>query len=103
MKKSFLLFALSIVTVSTYAASEAVSSPSTVFSIMEEDKKVEIEVAKLPASITSTINETYKGASISKAYQIEKADKTVTGYEVVVKSGDKEETLKFDAAGALVK
>jgi hypothetical protein len=103
MKKTFLLFAFSIVALSSYAASEVLSTPSAVISISEEDKKVEIEAAKLPAGVTSTINEIHKGASISKAYQIEKADKTITGYEVVVKSGDKEETLKFDAAGALVK
>jgi len=103
MKKTFLLFAFSIVALSSYAASEVLSAPSAAVSINEEDKKVEIEVAKLPSSVASTINESHKGASISKAYQIEKADKTVTGYEVVIKSGDKEETLTFDAAGALVK
>jgi len=103
MKKSILLFAFSLVAMTSYSASEIIASPAAVVSVNEEDKKVEIEVAKLPASVASTINETHKGAAISKAYQNEDAAGKVTGYEVVVKSGDKEETLKFDAAGALVK
>ena len=103
MKKTFLLFALTIVALSTYAASEVVSSPLSFVSVNEEDKKVEIEVSKLPASVAATINESHKGASISKAYQTQTSDGKVTGYEVVIKSGDKEESLKFDAAGALVK
>ncbi|MDF2457281.1 MAG: hypothetical protein K0R51_3274 [Cytophagaceae bacterium] len=103
MKKSILLFAFSLVALTSYSSSEIIASPVTVVSVNGEDKKVEIEVAKLPASVAASINETHKGASISKAYQHENAEGKVTGYEVIVKSGDKEETLKFDAAGALVK
>ena len=104
MKKSILLFAFSLVAMTSYATSEIVVTPASIVSVSEEgDKKTEIEVAKLPASVAASINETHKGASISKAYQNESAAGKVTGYEVIVKSGDKEETLKFDAAGVLVK
>lgn len=103
MKKSILLFAFSLVAFTSYSASEIIANPTAVVSVDEGDKKVEIEIAKLPASVASTINESHKGVSISKAYQHENAEGKVTGYEVIIKSGDKEETLKFDAAGALVK
>ncbi len=103
MKKTILLFAFSVLAMTSYATTAVISAPTSVMSINEEDKKVEIEVAKLPASIAASINENHKGASISKAYENQNAEGKTTGYEVVIKLDDKEETLKFDAAGALVK
>ncbi len=104
MKKSILILSLSVFTMASYAASELVNNASIVSVVTESDKKVEIEVTKLPENVVKAIAEVNKDAKISKAFQWVDAGNKVTGYEIIVLDVDnKEQTLKFDATGTLVK
>ena len=73
-----------------------------IFSIQDKTKK-EIDKDELPESVKQSIAKNHPGAVISTAYKWFRGDDFI-GYEVIITKDDKkDEFLKFDKEGKLVK
>ena len=66
-------------------------------------KEEEIDVNTLPEAVIGAIKKAHPKAEIKEAEKLMKADGTVTGYEVEVKTGKKKLELELDAAGKILK
>lgn len=101
MKKSFLMLGLCFLSMGSYATT-SVSSHAIIFSIQDKTKE-EISVDELPESVKQGIAKKHPGAVITTAYKWYRGDKFI-GYEVIVTKEDKrDESVKFDKDGKLVK
>jgi len=100
MKKLFLVLgiALAVLAVSVQNVTFA-STAGAVKSLLDDKKKVEIPSSALPEKVSKSITEANKDTKIVKAYKVQDDKGAVTGYEVVVSTNAKEETLKFDKDG----
>lgn len=102
MKKTILMFGLSILSIGSYAASAITVSP-TIISGIQDKTKEEITLDQLPESVKQSIAKHHKGAVISTAYKWYRGDDFI-GYEVVITKDDKkDESVKFDKDGKLAK
>jgi hypothetical protein len=102
MKKSILLLGLSLFSIGSYAASNRTTSSEIIFSIQDKTKE-EINKDELPESVKQSIAKKHPGAVISTAYKWFRGDDFI-GYEVVITKKDKkDESVKFDKDGKLVK
>lgn len=102
MKKSILLLGLSLFTIGSYAATDMTSSTDIIFRIQDK-RKEEISKDELPESVKQSIAKKHPGAVITTAYKWYRGDDFI-GYEVVITKDDKkDETVKFDKDGKLVK
>ena len=97
MKKFMFLLAFAFVAVSYVAVADA----NTASIVINDDEKVEIPPAQLPAPVQETLKgENYKGWTIVKAFKVLDADKNVKHYELQVSNEAKEsKVLKFTETG----
>jgi len=103
MKKSILLLGLSLFSIGSYAAAPLTSSEEIIFSIQDK-RKEEITLDQLPESVKQSIAKKHPGSVITKAYKWYKGDDNFIGYEVLITKEDKkDEIVKFDKDGKLVK
>lgn len=100
MKKVIFTIALAVASVGAYANTNTLTNVEIV-TVNNEDKKVEIEAAKLPEAITKVLAETKKDSKIVKAFQILGAEDKVLGYEVILLTEGAEETLALSETGVL--
>lgn len=100
MKKVIFTIALAVASVGAYANTNTLTNVEIV-TVNNEDKKVEIEAAKLPEAITKVLAETKKDSKIVKAFQVLGAEDKVLGYEVILLTEGTEETLAFSQTGEL--
>ncbi|WP_374090109.1 PepSY-like domain-containing protein [Methylomicrobium lacus] len=66
-------------------------------------KEEEIDVSALPEAVTNAIKKEHPKAKIEEAEKLMKADGTLTGYEVNIKTGEDKFELEVDAAGKILK
>lgn len=101
MKKFMFLLAFAFAANLYYTA---VADSNTVSVLINDEEKVEITPAQLPAPIQEALKGAdYKGWKIAKAFKVLDADKNVKHYELEVSNEAKEsKVLKFDANGKVI-
>ena len=99
MKKLLFLFGITTAMIGVSANTLTFGSKAKVVSYKQDEKKTEIPVSALPEKITKSITSANKDSKITKAYKVLDAKGNLTGYEVVVVTDSKEETLNFDKNG----
>lgn len=107
--KTKVIFFLAFFALSTFAvnAQEAVAAVETEVVVADtQDSRVEITADQLPEAVRKTLSsDTYKDWTISKAFHVKGAaenDMSKEHYEVVMKSNDRETTLKLDKDGNVI-
>jgi hypothetical protein len=99
MKKVLFLFGFAIAMLGVSANTLNFASITKVENKKEDEKKVEIPATSLPDKISKGITDANKDSKIVKAFKVVDAKGAISGYEVVVLTNSKEETLKFDKNG----
>lgn len=102
--KSGVIFFLAFFAFSTVT----INAQTTVVKVatVSQDNRVEITADQLPEAVLKTLKtDEYKDWSISKAYHVKGAgekDMQKEHYEVVLRSNDRETTLKLDKDGNII-
>lgn len=99
MKKLFFVFGLSTAVLGISASAFTTSNLVKVEMKKEDKKKVEVPPSSLPEKISKSITDANKDSKITKAYKVLDEQGNLEGYEVVVLTDSKEQTLKFDKDG----
>lgn len=97
MKKSLLVIGFafaSFATVSAYSLNN-----NAVMSVVGEDKKVELEAAKFPATLVTSVTKAYPNAKIEKVFELKNEKGELNGYEVIVNVSGKSSTVSVDKNG----
>lgn len=102
----FFLTFFALATFSAVAQSPVAVSEAQVIEIDTQDSRVEITADQLPEAVRKTLKtDAYKDWTISKAYHVKGAgerDMQKEHYEVVLKSNDRESTIKLDKDGNVI-
>jgi len=102
MKKLLFVFGLSAAVLGISASTLTTANLVTVESKKDDDKKkVEVPPSSLPEKISKSITDANKDSKITKAFKVLDDQGNLAGYEVVVLTDTKEETLHFDKDGAV--
>lgn len=96
MKKLLLSAAIVLGGLSVQAASPIVSPIQ--YSVNIQDEYTEIALDAVPEGVKSTVEKSFKGTKLEKAYKNEKNE-----YKIQVSSGEKKYTFFTDAAGNIIK
>lgn len=97
MKKLILSAAIVLGSFSANATTVAIAEP-TVKVISVQDEYVEVSADVLPAEVKATLEKSFPGAKLEKAYKNEK-----NVYKLEIVHGDKKYTIFSDALGNLIK
>ncbi|WP_409417589.1 hypothetical protein [Flavobacterium sp. PS2] len=97
MKKLILSAAIVLGGLSVNAATVASTEP-TAKVISVQDEYTEIGADALPAEVKATLEKSFPGAKLEKAYKNEK-----NVYKLEIAHGDKKYTIFSDASGNLIK
>lgn len=107
--KTKVIFFLAFFTLASFSAmaqSPAAVTETEVIAIDAQDSRVEITADQLPEAVRKTLKtDAYKDWTISKAYHVKGAgekDMQKEHYEVLLKSNDRETTMKFDKDGNVI-
>lgn len=100
MKKSLLVIGLALSSIATVNAFSL--SSNAVFSIVGEDKKVELDAAKFPASLVTAVTKSNPNAKIEKVYELRNEKNELTGYEVNLSEAGKNSIVTVDKTGTVV-
>lgn len=96
MKKLLLAAAIVLGGLSAQAAT-TIANP-VYSSVNVQDEYTEIALDAVPAAVKSTVEKSFKGTTLEKAYKNEKNE-----YKIQVSSGEKKYTFFTDAAGNIIK
>ncbi|MCV9930250.1 PepSY-like domain-containing protein [Flavobacterium sp. LS1R49] len=97
MKKLILSAAIVLGSLSVSAAT-AVITESSVKVMSIQDEYTEVGADALPAAVKGTVEKSFPGAKLEKAYKNEKNE-----YKLEIAHGEKKFTIFSDAAGNLIK
>jgi len=97
MKKLILSLAIVLGTMSVQSAVPTLNNTITE-SIVTQDEFAEVSLDALPAAIKSTIEKSFPGTKLEKAYKNEKNE-----YKLEISNGDKKYTVYTDASGNIIK
>lgn len=97
MKKLLLAAAIILGTVSIQATN-TVPTVATNPSVVLQDQFTEITADAIPAAVKSTIEKSFPGATLEKAYKNDKDE-----YKLDIANGDKKYTIYTDASGSIIK
>lgn len=97
MKKLLLSAAVILGTLSIQAAND-VHIVSKNYSINIQDEFTEISADAIPAAVKSTIEKSFPGTKLEKAYKNEKSE-----YKLEIAKDDKKYTVYTDASGNIIK
>jgi len=96
MKKLILSAAILLGGLSTQAAT--VVATENVQSVNIQDAYTEVAADAVPAAVKSTIEKSFPGTKLEKAYKNDKNE-----YKLEISSGDKKYTVFTDASGNIIK
>jgi hypothetical protein len=97
MKKLILSAAIALSAVSVHATNTLMTT-SVVSSLMVQEEFTEITADAVPTAVNSTIEKSFPGMKLEKAYKNEKNE-----YKLELAKGDKKYTLYSDASGNIIK
>ena len=97
MKKLILSAAIVLGSLSMNAANSVVTN-SIVSSVNIQTEFTEITADAVPAAVKSTIEKSFPGTKLDKAYKNEKNE-----YKLEISTGDKKYTVFTDASGNIIK
>ncbi|PJJ10391.1 putative PepSY-like beta-lactamase-inhibitor [Flavobacterium sp. 1] len=97
MKKLILSAAIILGAISAQAAI-ATNSVSIIQSVNIQDEFTEISADAIPAAVKSTIEKSFPGTKLEKAYKNEKNE-----YKLEITKDDKKYTVFTDASGNIIK
>ncbi|MGQ7945673.1 PepSY-like domain-containing protein [Flavobacterium sp. WC2509] len=97
MKKLILSAAILLGAMSTQAATTANTS-SIIQSVNIQEVFTEVTADAIPAAVKSTIEKSFPGTKLEKAYKNEKNE-----YKLEIANGDKKYTVYTDASGNVIK
>jgi hypothetical protein len=97
MKKLILSAAIILGAISAQAAI-AINSVSIIKSVNIQDEFTEISADALPAAVKSTIEKSFPGTKLEKAYKNEKNE-----YKLEIAKDDKKYTVFTDTSGNIIK
>jgi uncharacterized membrane protein YkoI len=97
MKKLILSAAVILGAISTQAAI-ATNSVSIIQSVNIQDEFTEVSADAIPAAVKSTIEKSFPGTKLEKAYKNEKNE-----YKLEITKDDKKYTVYTDASGNIIK
>ncbi len=105
-KVIFFLAFFAMATFSVNAQDQTAVVVSEVEAVAAMDSRVEITADQLPEAVQKTLQtETYKDWTVSKAYHVKNEAEDGTSsehYELVMKSNDRETTLRLDKDGNVI-
>lgn len=97
MKKLILSAAIILGAISTQAAI-ATNSVSIIQSVNIQDEFTEVSADAIPVAVKSTIEKSFPGTKLEKAYKNEKNE-----YKLEITKDDKKYTVYTDASGNIIK
>jgi hypothetical protein len=97
MKKLILSAAVILGAISTQAAI-ATNSVSIIQSVNIQDEFTEVSADAIPAAVKSTIEKSFPGTKLEKAYKNEKNE-----YKLEITKDDKKYTVYTDTSGNIIK
>jgi hypothetical protein len=97
MKKLILSAAIVLGSLSMHATT-ATPQSENVQSVNIQDGYTEITADEVPAAVKSTIEKSFAGTKLEKAYKNDKGE-----YKLVISSGEKKYTFFTDASGNILK
>ncbi|MDR7372583.1 PepSY-like domain-containing protein [Flavobacterium aquidurense] len=97
MKKLILSAAIVLGSLSIHAANSIVTN-AMVVSVNIQTEFTEITSDAVPAAVKSTIEKSFPGTKLEKAYKNEKNE-----YKLEIATGDKKYTIFTDASGNIIK
>jgi hypothetical protein len=97
MKKLILSAAILLGGLSMQAATSVVGN-AIVSSVNIQDEYTEITADAVPAAVKSTLEKSFPGTKLEKAYKNEKNE-----YKLEISSGEKKYTVFTDASGNIIK
>lgn len=96
MKKLILSVAIVLGTLSAQASIPVITS--TIQSVITQDEYTEVSLDALPAAVKSTLEKSFPGTKLEKAYKNEKNE-----FKLEIANGDKKYTVYTDASGNIIK
>lgn len=96
MKKLILSAAIVLGGLSVQAAIPAVTT--SIQTIIIQDEYTEVTADAVPAAVKSTVEKSFPGTKLEKAYKNEKNE-----YKLEISNGDKKYTVYTDASGSIIK
>ena len=96
--KKLILSAAIILGAMSLQASNTADSVSSIQSLNIQDEFTEISADAIPAAVKSTIEKSFPGTKLEKAYKNEKNE-----YKLEIAKGDKKYTIFTDASGNIIK
>lgn len=97
MKKLILSAAIVLGTLSVQAAVPSITTTISQ-SVITQDEYTEVGMDALPAAVKSTIEKSFPGTKLDKAYKNDKNE-----YKLEISNGDKKYTVFTDASGSIIK
>lgn len=96
--KKLILSAAIILGGLTAQAATTVQAIATTQSVVAQDEFAEVTLDAVPAAVKSTIEKSFPGTKLEKAYKNEKNE-----YKLEISNGDKKYTVYTDASGNIIK
>lgn len=96
--KKLLLSAAILLGAITVQAATPLNSETIIHSISIQDEFTEVSADAVPAEVKSTIEKSFPGAKLEKAYKNEKNE-----YKLEIANGDKKYTIFTDVSGNVIK
>ena len=96
--KKLILSAAIILGAMSLQASNTADSVSSIQSLNIQDEFTEISADAIPAAVKSTIEKSFPGTKLEKAYKNEKNE-----YKLEIAKDDKKYTIFTDASGNIIK
>ncbi|MDX6180659.1 PepSY-like domain-containing protein [Flavobacterium sp. Fl-77] len=97
MKKLILSVAIVLGTMSVQAAVPSITKIMSQ-SVITQDEYTEVSLDALPAAVKSTVEKSFPGTKLEKAYKNEKNE-----FKLEIANGDKKYTVYTDASGNIIK
>lgn len=96
--KKLLLSAAILLGAITVQASTTLNSDTIIHSVTVQDEFTEVSSDAVPAEVKSTIEKSFPGTKLEKAYKNEKNE-----YKLEIANGDKKYTIFTDVSGNIIK
>lgn len=98
MKKLLLSTAIVLGSLTVNAATVPILKSSMNQSVTIQDEFTEVSADAVPAAVKSTVEKSFPGTKLEKAYANEKKE-----YKLEISNGEKKYTIFTDAAGNIIK